>query len=65
MAVEKQYLSDVKTILSHRYDNGADLWATPDLIFSVWQEDGRFKIYPKGSIYPCQTAIAANVLCLN
>lgn len=98
MAVEKQYLSDVEAILSHRYDNGADFWATPDkrllkgspfstlesilyllelgvsldepilketadLIFSTWQEDGRFKIYPKGSIYPCQTAIAANVLC--
>lgn len=98
MSVEEQYLSDVEAILSHRYDNGADLWATPDkrllkgspfstfdsvmyllelgmspdepvlkdaaeLIFSVWQEDGRFKIYPKGSIYPCQTAIAANVLC--
>ena len=98
MAVEQQYLSDVEEILSHRHDNGADLWATQDkrllkgspfstfesilyllelgmlpnesilkdtadLIFSVWQKDGRFKIYPKGSIYPCQTAIAANVLC--
>lgn len=98
MAVENQYLSDVEAILSHRYDNGADLWATPDnrllkgspfstfesvlyllelgmspnepvlkaaaeLILSVWQEDGRFKIYPKGGIYPCQTAIAANVMC--
>lgn len=98
MAVKNEYLSDVETILSHRHDNGADLWATPDkrllkgspfstfdcalylselgmppedpvlkaaadLIFSVWQEDGRFKIYPKGSILPCQTAIAANVLC--
>jgi hypothetical protein len=30
MAVAKQYLSDVKAILSHRYDNGADLWTTPD-----------------------------------
>lgn len=98
MSVQNQCLSDVETILSHRHDNGADLWATPDnrllkgspfstfdcvlyllelgmspeepvlqaaaeLIFSVWQEDGRFKIYPKGSIYPCQTAIAAKVLC--
>lgn len=98
MAIESKYLSDVETILSHRYDNGADLWATPDnrllkgspfstfesvlyllelgmsseepvlkaatdLIFSVWREDGRFKIYPTGSIYPCQTAIAANVMC--
>lgn len=92
------YAADIQAILSHRHDNGADLWATPDnrllkgspfstfdsvlmllelgmspqdpvlqaaadLIFSVWQEDGRFKIYPKGGIVPCQTAIAANVLC--
>lgn len=98
MAIEKQYLSDVQAILSHRHDNGADLWATPDhkllkgspfstldcvryllelgmppdapvlkaaaaLIFSVWRQDGRFKIYPKGGIYPCQTALAASVLC--
>jgi len=30
VAIEKQYLSDVKVILSHRYDNGGDLWTTPD-----------------------------------
>lgn len=98
MAIEKQYASDVEAILSHRYDNGSDLWTTPDkrllkgapfstlesalfllelgmeptdpllreaaeLLFSTWQEDGRFKLYPKGSIYPCHTAHAANVLC--
>ncbi len=98
MAVEKQYVSDVEVILSHRYDNGSNLWTTPDkrllkgapfstlesvlfllelgmeptesllkeaaeLFFSTWQEDGRFKLYPKGSIYPCHTAHAANVLC--
>lgn len=98
MAVEKQYIADVEAILSHKHDNGADLWATPDkrlikgspfstlesvmyllelgmeptepilkeaaeLIFSTWQEDGRFKLYPKGSIYPCQTIHAADVLC--
>jgi len=98
MSLEKQYTSDVELILSHRYDNGADLWTTPDkrlikgapfstlesvmyllelgmeptepilkdaaeLIFSSWQEDGRFKLYPHGSIYPCQTIHAANVLC--
>lgn len=97
MAVEKQYLSDIEAILSHRYDNGADYWATPDkrlikgapfstlecvlfllelgmeptepllketaeLIFSTRQEDGRFKLYPKGAIYPCHTTHAANVL---
>lgn len=98
MAVEKQYTSDVESILSHKYDNGADLWTTSDkrlikgapfstlesvmyllelgmeptepileeaaeLIFSTWQEDGRLKIYPQGSIYPCHTINAANVLC--
>lgn len=98
MAVEKQYLSDVEAILSHRYDNGGELWTTPDkrllkgapfstlesvllllelgmepgepllkeaadLIFSTWQKDGRFKMYPRGGIYPCQTAHAANTLC--
>lgn len=33
-----------------------------DLIFSVWQLDGKFKTYPLGSIYPCQTAVAAQTL---
>ena len=30
MAVERQYASDVELILSHKYDNGVDLWTTPD-----------------------------------
>lgn len=98
MAAYKQYESDIEEILSHRFDNGADLWTTFDkrlikvapfstlesvmyllelgmeptepiltkaakLIFSTWQEDGRFKLYPQGSIYPCQTIHATNVLC--
>ena len=98
MTIEEQYLEDAQEILSHRYDNGADFWTTPDkrllkgapfstlesalfllelgmepwdpilkevaeLFFSVWQEDGRFKVYPKGAVYPCQTAHAVNVLC--
>ncbi|PKM73412.1 MAG: prenyltransferase [Firmicutes bacterium HGW-Firmicutes-16] len=98
MAVEKQYLSDVEEILSHRYDNGADYWTTPDkrlikgapfstlesvlillelgmdkdepllkktaeLIFSAWREDGRFKVYPQGGIYPCHTVNALSALC--
>ena len=33
------------------------------LIFSTWQKDGRFKMYPYGAIYPCHTVHAANVLC--
>ncbi|MBU5440123.1 hypothetical protein KQI42_19200 [Tissierella sp. MSJ-40] len=36
---------------------------TAELIFSTWQEDGRFKLYPKGAVYPCQTIHAANALC--
>lgn len=98
MAVEKEFLCDVEAILSHRYDNGADYWTTPDkrllkgspfsaynsallllelgveptdpileqvaeLFFGAWKEDGRCKLYPNGSIYPCHTAHAANLLC--
>ncbi|MBN1892582.1 MAG: prenyltransferase [Clostridiales bacterium] len=98
MAIDQQYASDVEVILSHRHDNGADLWTTPDkrlikgapfsmfesvmyllelgmdpaepilkaaadLIFDTWKEDGRFKVYPTGSVYPCQTIVAANTLC--
>jgi len=33
------------------------------LIFSTWQEDGRFKVYPQGGIYPCHTINAARTLC--
>lgn len=33
------------------------------LIFSTWQNDGCFKLYPQGAIYPCQTIHAANTLC--
>jgi hypothetical protein len=97
MAIDMQYLSDVEAILSHKYDNGADYWTTPDkrlikgspfstldsvlyllelgmepaepllkecadLIFSTWRENGSFKLYPQGSIYPCHTVHAAEVL---
>lgn len=30
MAVLEQYASDVEAILSHKYDNGGDLWTTSD-----------------------------------
>jgi hypothetical protein len=98
MSIENQYEKDIEVILSHRYDNGADLWTTPDkrlikgapfstlecvmylmelgmeptdpllmqaaeLIFHTWQVDGRFKVYPQGSIYPCHTIHAVNTLC--
>ena len=95
---DSKYISDIEEILSHRFDNGADFWTTPDkrllkgtpfsalsstlillelgmkpsdpvlkevaeLFFSTWKEDGRFKLYPQGGIYPCQTAYAAYLLC--
>lgn len=98
MAIDRQYLSDVEAILSHRYDNGADYWTTSDkrllkgspfsaynsalmllelgmeptdpilkevseLFFSAWKEDGRFKLYPNGSVLPCQIAYATYLLC--
>jgi hypothetical protein len=97
MAIDKPYLADFEAILSHRYDQGADYWTTPDkrlikgspfsmldsvhyllelgleptdpllkacadLILSTWKEQGSFKLYPQGSIYPCHTALAANAL---
>lgn len=36
---------------------------TAQLILSSWKEDGRFKLYPQGGIYPCQTINAARTLC--
>ena len=30
MTIEEQYISNVEAILSHRYDNGGDLWTTLD-----------------------------------
>jgi hypothetical protein len=94
----KHLASDIKEILSHRYDQGADYWTSLDkrllkgspystlecvmylielgmaltdpilievaqLILSTWQLDGRFKLYPKGSMHPCQTIHATSVLC--
>ncbi|MHC5372514.1 prenyltransferase/squalene oxidase repeat-containing protein [Enterococcus sp. LJL120] len=34
-----------------------------ELLFSVLKEDGRFKLYPKGGIYPCYTALGLLSLC--
>jgi len=33
------------------------------MFFAAWREDGRFKLYPSGAIYPCHTARAAHLLC--
>ena len=98
MITAKQYQPDIDAILARRFDNGADLWATPDgrlskgspfttldsanmlielgmtpsepilrettdLIFGAWRDDGRFKLFPQGAIYPCHTINAARSLC--
>lgn len=98
MPIPNQYQSDFEVILSHRHDNGADYWTTPDkrlikgspfsttecvryllelgmepsnpllttcadLVFSTWREDGSFKLYPQGSVYPCHTVNAVELLC--
>lgn len=36
---------------------------TAELIISSWREDGRFRLAPKGAIYPCYTATTARTLC--
>jgi hypothetical protein len=36
---------------------------TANLILSAWREDGRFRLSPQGSIYPCHTIGAARTLC--
>lgn len=36
---------------------------TADLIFSTQRSDGRFKVTPRGAIYPCHTINAARALC--
>ena len=39
------------------------LMEVAELLFSVWQTDGRFKLYPSGGILPCHTAYAAKLMC--
>jgi len=39
------------------------LMKVADLFFGTWRSDGRFKLYPNGGIYPCQTAYVAHLLC--
>lgn len=33
------------------------------LIMDSWREDGRFRLAPKGAIYPCHTATTTRILC--
>lgn len=34
-----------------------------ELILKTWREDGRFKLAPSGTLYPCYTATTARILC--
>lgn len=44
MAIEKEYLEDVETILSHRHDNGADLWVVERVVPKL----AKLNFYKKG-----------------
>lgn len=39
------------------------LTGTAELIFSALRDDGRFRIAPRGTIYPCHTINAVQALC--
>ena len=57
-------LEAVRLLLELGMDNSAPIFKeVADLIFSTWRDDGRFKLSPKGAIYPCHTINAANTLC--
>jgi hypothetical protein len=34
-----------------------------DLVWRAWRSDGRYRLAPRGALYPCATAAAARVLC--
>lgn len=53
-------MSDLKVYKTHEALQGA-----AELIFSAIEADGRVRITPRGSVYPCQTALAAAALCRN
>lgn len=46
------------------YDpRSAEMRGIADLAFGNMREDGRIKTYASGTVYPCQTALAARALC--
>ena len=51
-------LSELRAPKSHEAVRGA-----ARLLLNACRDDGRFQVAPKGSIYPCHTAIAAAALC--
>lgn len=53
-------MSDLKVQKSHEALQGA-----AELVLRAIRDDGRVRISPKGSIYPCHVALAAAALCRN
>lgn len=53
-------MSDLKVPKSHEALQGA-----AELVLGAIRTDGRVRISPKGSIYPCHMALAAAALCRN
>lgn len=53
-------MSELRVPKSHEALKGA-----AELVLNACREDGRVRIAPKGSIYPCHTALAAAALCRN
>ena len=51
-------LSELRVAKSHEAVRGA-----AGLLLGACREDGRFRVAPKGTMYPCHSAIAAAVLC--
>ena len=51
-------LSELGVELSNQVLKGAC-----DLIIKAWREDGRFRLAPSGTYYPCYTATTARILC--
>lgn len=39
------------------------LKSATDLILKAWREDGRFRLAPSRTLYPCYTATTARILC--
>lgn len=39
------------------------LKSATELILEAWREDGRFRLAPRGTLYPCYTATTARILC--
>ncbi|UCF97142.1 MAG: hypothetical protein JSV89_18505 [Spirochaetaceae bacterium] len=51
-------LIELQTPLSDPLLRGA-----AELAFQLWREDGRFRAFPRGTIYPCHTIGTARLLC--